>query len=136
MGHFGLHDLVGRTGIAGEDETLCEGGIEATMGGLGKPDEVFRTIVGGDAVEVVTIVGMQMPRRDLGGWRQPFDGSGSDESKGDGMMDEDAFVGSKSIRKTQVALFASRIGFVFRVLVGSRMWCKEGFDTVDDTATL
>jgi hypothetical protein len=46
--------LGGRSGVAGEDEAFGEGGIEATMVGFGEPDEVFRTIVGGDAVEVVT----------------------------------------------------------------------------------
>ena len=61
VGHFGLHNLIGGAGVAGEDEALCEGCIEATMGGLGKPDEVFRTVVRSDTVEMVTIVGMQMP---------------------------------------------------------------------------
>ncbi len=91
-GHFSEHDVVGGARVAGEDEAFGEGDIEAAMVSGREPDEVFRTIVGGDAVEVVAIVGMQMPRRDLGGWRQPFDGSGSDESKGDGMMDEDVAV--------------------------------------------
>ena len=65
MGHFGLHDLVGRTGIAGEDETFGEGGIEATMGSLGEPDEVGGTVVRCDAVEMMTIVGMESTGREL-----------------------------------------------------------------------
>ncbi len=66
VGHVGEHDVVGGAGVAGEDEAFGEGGIEATMVGFGEPDEIFRTIVGGDAVEVVTIVGMESSGRELG----------------------------------------------------------------------
>ena len=66
VGHVGLHEVVGGTGIAGEDEAFGEGGIETAMFGFGEPDEVFRTIVGGDAVEVMTIVGMESSGRELG----------------------------------------------------------------------
>jgi hypothetical protein len=103
-----LHDLVGRTGIAGEDETFGEGGIEATMGGLGKPDEVFRTVVRSDTVEMVTIVGMQMPIWDLGRRRQPFDRSWSDESKGDSMMDEDVAI---AVRHLVIDLLSPTVFF-------------------------
>jgi len=66
VGHVVEHEFVGRTGVAGEDEALCEGGIEATMGRLGEPDEVGGTVVGGDAVEMMTIVGMESSERKLG----------------------------------------------------------------------
>ena len=105
VGHFVFHTIVpfqaeaappiplgGRSGVAGEDEAFGESGIEATMVGFGEPDEVFRTIVGGDAVEVMTFVGMESSGGKLRGWRKPFDRSGSDESEGDGMMDEDVAV--------------------------------------------
>ena len=92
VGHVGEHEVVGGAGVAGEDEAIGEGGIETTMVGFGEPDEVFRTIVGGDAVEVVTIVGMESSGGKLRGWRKPFDRSGSDESEGDGMMDEDVAI--------------------------------------------
>ena len=92
VGHVGEHEVVGGAGVAGEDEAFGEGGIEATMVGFGEPDEVFRTIVGGDAVEVMTFVGMESSGGKLRGWRKPFDRSGSDESEGDGMMDEDVAV--------------------------------------------
>ena len=68
VGHFGLHDVVGGTGIAGEDEAFGEGGIETAMFGFGEPDEVFRTVVGSDTVEVVTIVGMESTEGELGRW--------------------------------------------------------------------
>ena len=41
--------------MTGEDEALCKGGIEATMFGLGEPDEVGGTVVRCDAVEMMTI---------------------------------------------------------------------------------
>ena len=66
VGHFGEHEFVGGTRVAGEDETFGEGGIETAMFGFGEPDEVFRTIVGGDAVEMVTIVGMESSGGKLG----------------------------------------------------------------------
>jgi len=65
-------EVVGHDGggvLSGEDETLCEGGIKTTMLGLGEPDEVGGTVVGGDAVEVVAIVGTESTFRELGGWR-------------------------------------------------------------------
>ena len=55
VGHFEEHDFVGGTGVDGEDEAFCEGVIEALVFGFGEPDEIFRTVVGGDAVEMVTI---------------------------------------------------------------------------------
>ena len=121
VGHFGLHNLIGGAGVAGEDETLSEGGIEAAMSGLGKPDEVFRTVVGGDAVEMVTIVGMDSSGRELGCRRQPFDGSRSDEGERYGMMNEDVAVGAGHL---EVLLFAVAI-----VLVGFG-GVEDGFEWV------
>ena len=66
VGHVGEHDVVGGTGIAGEDEAFGEGGIETAMFGFGEPDEVFRTVVGSDPVEVVTIIGMESSGGKLG----------------------------------------------------------------------
>ena len=51
---------------AGEDETLGEGGIEATMVGLGEPDEVGGTVVGGDTVEKMTLEAYQSSGREFG----------------------------------------------------------------------
>lgn len=69
VGHFGEHDFVSGARVAGEDEAFGEGDIEAAMVSGREPDEVFRTIVGGDAVEVVTIIGMESSGGELGGWR-------------------------------------------------------------------
>ena len=111
MGHFGLHDLIGGAGVAGEDEALSEGGIEATMGGLGKPDEVFRSVVGGDAVEVVTIVGMDSSGGKLGRWRKPFNRSWSDESERYGVMNEDVAVGAGHFEVLLLAIAVVLVGF-------------------------
>ena len=51
---------------AGEDETLGEGGIEAAMVGMGEPDEVGGTVIGGDAVEVVTLESCEPSGREFG----------------------------------------------------------------------
>ena len=51
-----LHDGVGID--TGEDEALLEGIVEATVLGMGKPDEIGDTVVGGDTVEVVDFVAM------------------------------------------------------------------------------
>ena len=53
---------------AGEDEALCEGGIETLVVGFGEPDEVGWTIVGGDTIEMMTIVGMESTEGELGRW--------------------------------------------------------------------
>ena len=110
-GHFGLHNLIGGAGVAGEDEALSEGGVEATMGSLGEPDEVFRSVVGGDAVEMVTIVGMYLSGRELGCRRQPFDGSISDEGERYGMMNEDVAVGAGHLEVLLLAIAVVLVGF-------------------------
>jgi len=64
VGHLVFHADGGV--LAGEDEAIGEGGIEASMVGFGEPDEVGGTVVGGDTVEMMTIVGMESTERELG----------------------------------------------------------------------
>ena len=66
MCHFVEHDFVGGTRVAGEDEAFGEGGIETLVVGLGEPDEVGRMVICGDAVEMMTIIGMESTERELG----------------------------------------------------------------------
>ena len=109
MGHFGEHDFVGGAGVAGEDEAFGEGGIETAMFGFGEPDEVFRTVIGSDPIEVVTIVGMESSGGKLRGWRKPFDRSGSNESEGYSMVKEDVPI---AVRHLEVLLLAVAVKFV------------------------
>ncbi len=119
VGEVVVHD--GGGVLSCEDEALSEGGVDAAMGSLGEPDEVGGTVVRCDAVEMMTIVGMEMPRRDLGRRREPFDGSGSDEGECHGMMNEDVAVGAGHL---EVLLFAVAI-----VLVGFG-GVEDGFEWV------
>ena len=132
VGHVGLHEVVGGARVAGEDETFGEGGIEATVVGSGKPDEVFRTVVGSDAVEVVAIVGMDSSGGELGRWRKPFDGSGSDESEGDGMMDEDVAV---AVRHLVINLLSVTVLFALRPggMLGSELVVSAMMEGVENS---
>ena len=56
VGHLVVH--AGGGVDTGEDEALLEGIVEATVLGMGKPDEIGDTVVGGDAVEMVHFVAM------------------------------------------------------------------------------
>lgn len=116
----------------GKYETLCEGGIEAAMGILGEPDEVGGTVVGGDAVEMVTIERMQMPIWDLGRRRKPFNGSGADESKGYGVMDEDVAI---TVRHLVIDLLSPAVLFVLRsrCVLGSKRMIGAMMEGVQDS---
>jgi len=54
--------------MACEDEASGEGGIETLVVGFGEPDEVGGTVVGGDTIEMMTIVGMESTEGELGRW--------------------------------------------------------------------
>ena len=116
----------------GEDEALCEGGIEAAMGGLGEPDEVGGTVVGGDAVEMVTIERMQMPIWDLGRRREPFNGSGSDESESNGMVNENVAIVSGHF---VIDLLSPTVLFVLRsrCVLGSKRMVGAMMEGVQDS---
>ena len=90
MRHLVFHK--GSGGFAGEDTTIGQCGIEASMLGLGEPDEVGGSVVGGDTVEVVAFVAPPVPRRDLRSRRCPLHGLRTYERKGDGVMNKDAAV--------------------------------------------
>ena len=57
-----LHDGVGID--TGEDEALLEGVVEATVLGMGEPDEIGSSVVGRDAVEMMDFVAASELRAD------------------------------------------------------------------------
>ena len=52
--------------MASKDEAIGKGGIETLVVGFGEPDEVRGTVVGGDTVEMMAIVGMESSSGELG----------------------------------------------------------------------
>ena len=91
--HVVFHAGVERETVAAVDVSISESGIEAAVLGWSEPDEVGGSVVGGDAVEVVALVG---GRR------------GAMPGEGDGDMDEDVAV---VLPEFEIDLLTSAVGF-------------------------
>ena len=106
-----MHDLVCGARVAGEDEAGMEGGIEAAVLGGREPDEVGGSVVEGDAVEMMALVG---GRR------------GAMPGEGDGDMDEDVAV---VLPEFEIDLLASAVGF------GAGVIGDGGFEWIEIATT-